>query len=278
MSYPLVSPPVVNSSTIPERNHERSQISHRAITMGKPLDPNTRNIIVRCLFHRCSTRDICDTLNVTYQSVKNIEKNLLAYGTPLKPNDLSPKGRPDILSEEAEEALAGRYLKEGKVVGSQKEMVAWLREEWGLQVSQSTVSRLLRRRREGKIGKRREVGRAAAQGAKVEAAQSGPNENDGSGSVRGESEGRYEEDQAADALIGRAEQSGAANNDLLGFREVEGTRKTAKDLVVRPDQPTERANGPTAAQGQQIHDSPYDPQLTAQAAPVANMGGTEDAR
>ncbi len=66
------------------------------------------------------------------------------YSSPFK-SQFRPKGAPRKVFKAAENGLIA-YLEEQPWV-MQKEMVWYIWEEWGINVRQSTISRILKRRR-----------------------------------------------------------------------------------------------------------------------------------
>ncbi len=73
-----------------------------------------------------------------------MQENLFMYGSSFRPQ-FRPKGAPRKVSPAAEDSLI-TYL-EQQPWAMQKEMIWFLWEEWGLNVHQSTISRILKRRR-----------------------------------------------------------------------------------------------------------------------------------
>lgn len=109
--------------------------------MGRRIDDQTRNTIVRLLFHRCRHAEIAKELKVSLGMVKKIERNLLDYGTPSKP-DTRYTGRPPILKPEMVESLLTKFERTGFEFG-QKQLRQWLKEQYNIDVSQSTISRII---------------------------------------------------------------------------------------------------------------------------------------
>lgn len=262
--------------------------------MGKPLDSKTRNAIVRCLFHRCNKQEIADYLHVTFSTVRRIESNLLTYGSPTKPDDLNPKGRPDVISEEAEEALMQRYFieegahtpgqaidtpsgpndarrKSGRVTGSQKDMVKYLQDQWGIKVSQATVSRLMKRKKEGKKGNRKRGSDAANYFASLSSPVQGQGTNmmespagGRLGDANGDSEMIEAGRQNADGWNGTTTeiQDGEEDDDDDGNPSGRGHNDDANGICVDPL--IERQQQAYAQQGRR-HEAPAPPPLAQQA-------------
>lgn len=109
--------------------------------MGKRIDEQTRNTIVRLLFHRCRQSEIAKELDVSLPVVKKIERNLLDHGIPTKP-DVKYHGRPPTMKPEIVEALLTKFERTGFDFG-QKELRQWLKERYDVDVSQSTISRII---------------------------------------------------------------------------------------------------------------------------------------
>ncbi|KAF2503106.1 hypothetical protein BU16DRAFT_29311 [Lophium mytilinum] len=74
---------------------------------------------------------------------QRLEINLVRYGAAVKPR-LAKSGRPLKLSQADEDRVFQWLLEEGWK--DQDEIVKWLGEEHGVEVSQATVSRMLKRR------------------------------------------------------------------------------------------------------------------------------------
>ena len=110
---------------------------------GNRVDDTKRNTIVRLLFHRCRQQEIAQELGVSVNLVKKVERNLLDYGTPSKP-DPPPKGRPPQLKTEILEEMLQVYEMTGFDIG-QKQICQWLEGRHGIKVSQSTISRIIKK-------------------------------------------------------------------------------------------------------------------------------------
>ena len=109
--------------------------------MGKRVDEKTRNTIVRLLFHRCRQSEIAKELGVSPPVIKKIERNLMDYGTPTKP-ETKFTGRPPTMKPEVVEALLEQFERTGLEYG-QKELKSWLKDNYEVDVSQSTISRII---------------------------------------------------------------------------------------------------------------------------------------
>ncbi|KKA22574.1 hypothetical protein T310_3365 [Rasamsonia emersonii CBS 393.64] len=113
----------------------------RRLTRG--LSPVKRAQILRYLLLGWRPDNIASECHVAVRTVYNIQNNLMRYGSVCRPH-YRQLGRAHKLSDADEEALFQYLLSEGW--RSQDELVYWLWHERGVSVSQSTVSRLLKRR------------------------------------------------------------------------------------------------------------------------------------
>jgi transposase len=89
-------------------------------------------------------KTIAAKLAISTSVVTSIERNLKTYGS-IRPPQLLPRGRPYQMTLADEDALLEYILSYGW--RSQDEMVWWLREERNVKVTQSTISRMLKRRK-----------------------------------------------------------------------------------------------------------------------------------
>ncbi len=111
--------------------------------MPGPLPASLRSRILRLLLLHWCPKDIAEEVHCHFDTVYRIQENLFMYGSPFRPQ-FRPKGAPRKVFKAAENGLIA-YLEEQPWV-MQKEMVWYIWEEWGINVHQSTISRILKRR------------------------------------------------------------------------------------------------------------------------------------
>ncbi|KAL9053867.1 MAG: hypothetical protein Q9162_004514 [Coniocarpon cinnabarinum] len=109
---------------------------------GGTVPIEKRNTIVRLLFHRCRHAEIAQEMDVGLGLVKKIERNLLDYGTPDKP-DPPKKGRPPQIKPEIAAEMLEVWETTGFDIG-QKQLCQWIENKHGIKVSQSSVSRVIK--------------------------------------------------------------------------------------------------------------------------------------
>ncbi len=112
--------------------------------MTGQLAPALRSKILRLLLLHWCPKAIAEEVHCHFDTVYRFQANLFMYGSPFRPQ-FRPKGAPRKVFPAAEDSLI-TYL-EQQPWAMQKEMVWFLWEEWGLYVHQSTISRILKRRR-----------------------------------------------------------------------------------------------------------------------------------
>jgi len=111
--------------------------------MPGPLPASLRSRILRLLLLHWCPKDIAEEVHCHFDTVYRIQENLFMYGSPFRPQ-FRPKGAPRKVFKAAENGLIA-YLEE-QPWAMQKEMVWYIWEEWGINVHQSTISRILKRR------------------------------------------------------------------------------------------------------------------------------------
>ena len=109
---------------------------------GLPAPKRAR--ILRCLVLGWRPDAIAEECNVGLRTVYRIEENLFRYGSIVKPR-YRMLGLPSKCTEADKNALFEWLLREGW--RHQDEMVYWLWHERGVYVSQSTISRLLKKKK-----------------------------------------------------------------------------------------------------------------------------------
>jgi len=109
---------------------------------SRTLPPSKRADILRYLLLGWHPDDIATACGVAVRTVYTIQSNLMRYGSPTRPQ-LLKLGRPKRLTDADTKALLEWLLIEGWRL--QDEIVYWLWNERGVIVSQSTVSRMLKR-------------------------------------------------------------------------------------------------------------------------------------
>jgi len=119
--------------------HAPSQSIH-ITPRGLPAPKRAR--ILRYLLLGWRPHAIAEECNVGERTVYNIEENLFRYGSIVKPR-YRMLGRPSKCIEAGKNALLEWLLRKGW--RHQDEMVYWLWHERGVYVSQSTISRLLKK-------------------------------------------------------------------------------------------------------------------------------------
>lgn len=111
---------------------------------GRPLDPALRSQIVRLISTWWTDQAIAKELHVGLTSVSRIHRNLRMYGSPTKPQ-LRPRGCPRKITIAGEESLL-EFLRR-QPWAQLDEMVWFLWEDQGIHTHNSTVCRVLKRRR-----------------------------------------------------------------------------------------------------------------------------------
>ncbi len=111
--------------------------------MPGPLPASLRSKILRLLLLHWAPWAIAEEVHCCPATVYNIQENLFMYNSPFRPQ-FRPKGAPRKVFKAAENGLIA-YL-EDQPWAMQKEMVWYIWEEWGINVHQSTISRILKRR------------------------------------------------------------------------------------------------------------------------------------
>ncbi|KAL8942097.1 MAG: hypothetical protein Q9216_001863 [Gyalolechia sp. 2 TL-2023] len=109
--------------------------------MPQQLSHENRLRIVRLLLNKWPAKDISREVGCNCTTVYHIKDNLLKYGSTYKPQ-LKPKGRPTKIPESAKDAVEA-FLKEHPEA-HQKDVRIFLFRECGIEVHQSSVSRLLK--------------------------------------------------------------------------------------------------------------------------------------
>ncbi len=99
--------------------------------------------ILRLLLLHWAPWAIAEEVHCCPATVYNIQENLFMYKSPFRPQ-FRPKGAPRKVFKAAENGLIV-YL-EDQPWAMQKEMVWYIWEEWGINVHQSTISRIVKRR------------------------------------------------------------------------------------------------------------------------------------
>ena len=111
--------------------------------MPGPLPASLRSKILRLLLLQWAPWAIAEEVHCCPATVYNIQENLFMYNSPFRPQ-FRPKGAPRKVFKAAENGLIA-YL-EDQPWAMQKEMVWYIWEEWGINVHQPTISRILKRR------------------------------------------------------------------------------------------------------------------------------------
>ncbi len=114
------------------------------LAMPESLPASLRFRILRLLLLHWCPKAIAEEVHCHFDIVYRIQKNLFMYGSPFR-SQFRPKGAPRKVVKAAENGLIV-YLEEQSWV-MQKEMVWYIWEEWGINVHQFTISRILKRRR-----------------------------------------------------------------------------------------------------------------------------------
>ncbi len=114
------------------------------LAMPRPLSASLRSRILRLLLLHWCPKAIAEEVHCHFDTVYRIQENLFMYGSPFRPQ-FRPKGAPRKIVKFAENGLIA-YLEE-QSWAMQKEMIWYIWEEWGINVHQFTISRILKRRR-----------------------------------------------------------------------------------------------------------------------------------
>ena len=122
------------------RNRRATAPSWHVRTHGH--HPETIAKVIRLIQLNWKPKAIQNATNVAPRTIYRWESNILAYGSAVNPFGV-PMGRPQSLTIADEDALLQTLLHDGWM--QQDEMIHWLREERGVSIDQSTVSRLLKR-------------------------------------------------------------------------------------------------------------------------------------
>ncbi|KAL8935818.1 MAG: hypothetical protein Q9211_004498 [Gyalolechia sp. 1 TL-2023] len=109
--------------------------------MPHQLSHENRLRVVRLLLNKWRAKDISREVGCNCTTVYHIKDNLLKYGSTYKPQ-IKPKGRPTKIPESAKDAVEA-FLKEHPEA-HQKDVRIFLFRECGIEVHQSSVSRLLK--------------------------------------------------------------------------------------------------------------------------------------
>lgn len=109
-----------------------------------PVSESQRLEIVRHLLLGWPAAEIAKRVRVSPTTVYKTHQNLVRYGAAVKPR-LAKSGRPLKLSQADEDRVFQWMLEEGWK--DQDEIVKWLDEQCGVEVSQATISRMLKRRK-----------------------------------------------------------------------------------------------------------------------------------
>ncbi|KAL9006935.1 MAG: hypothetical protein Q9188_000311 [Gyalolechia gomerana] len=109
--------------------------------MPQQLSHENRLRVVRLLLNKWRAKDISREVGCNCTTVYHIKDNLLKYGSTYKPQ-IKPKGRPTKIPESAKDAVEA-FLKEHPEA-HQKDVRIFLFRECGIEVHQSSVSRLLK--------------------------------------------------------------------------------------------------------------------------------------
>ncbi|KAI4183458.1 MAG: hypothetical protein L6R41_005374 [Letrouitia leprolyta] len=117
-----------------------AQLLHIA-AMPQQLSHENRLRVVRLLLDKWPAKDISREVGCNCTTIYHIKDNLLKYGSTYKPQ-LKPKGRPTKIPESAKDAVEA-FLKEHPEA-HQKDVRIFLFRECGVEVHQSSVSRLLK--------------------------------------------------------------------------------------------------------------------------------------
>jgi transposase len=120
--------------------------SHPGRYQKRPQDRPTSDFakVVRFLLLGWEHAPIERLTGVPTGTIERWHRNLRRYGTPLPPHRQAI-GRPKRLTKADEDALLAHLLAAGWKY--QDEMIAWLAHERDVEVSQSTISRVIKRRR-----------------------------------------------------------------------------------------------------------------------------------
>ena len=102
---------------------------------------SVRNSVKTCLAAGVKPIEIASKLRVSHQWVYKLQERLDAFGTVSPPHP-SVQGRPRKIHQAAREGVADLLEQNNTVY--QDEIVDFLAEEYGITISQSTVSRLLK--------------------------------------------------------------------------------------------------------------------------------------
>jgi transposase len=127
-------------------NTRRAPVIPQELTIScRGLDGRTRVNIYRFLLLGWPCEDIAAREGVSRAEVYRIKQNLKLYGSTRKPRDPNVRlGQPPKISPEDKQALFDELFWSGWMY--QDEIAYWLWMERGVQVHQSTVSRLLQKR------------------------------------------------------------------------------------------------------------------------------------
>lgn len=127
--------------------------------MPAPLPAAIRLSVTRFLLLHWRPDAIAAELHISPASVYRIQENWFIYGAPNPPRLRGKGGGTPRVSKAAEDDLI-KYLEEQLWV-YQKELVYYLYHEWDILVYQSTISRILKRRRiSSKVAERLGLGQS----------------------------------------------------------------------------------------------------------------------
>ncbi|KAL8830696.1 MAG: hypothetical protein Q9170_005624 [Blastenia crenularia] len=109
--------------------------------MPQPLSHENRLRIVRLFLNKWRAKDIAREIGCNTSTIYHVKDNLLNYGSVYKPQT-RPKGRPTKIPDSAKDAVEA-FLKEHPEA-QQKDVRLFLSMECGVEVHQSSISRLLK--------------------------------------------------------------------------------------------------------------------------------------